>query len=324
MASEIIWANFAKTTLAAGIGAADVTANLAVGTGGKFPAPGANQYFKATLVKAGAAEVVKCTARAGDQVTIVRAQEGTVALTFNAGEVFELRVSKETLEAFEQKDKDEIITAKRTFSEPITNKKGQNFAIATGAVNAYEVVLDPDPGLLTTANAGVEVAFQANLANTSTTPTLKVGANAGFTITKNGRQALLAGDIPANGEVRARLYNDAGTLKWELLTPSALTTSKSDTKDHGTKTAAYTLNMEEAHLHTIEAGAAFTLTIASARTLDRATVIIKSNGWTVTLAGIDTDSPTLTALANTQDFIGLIKSKGKITAVGVDLGKAAV
>src|SRR5690606_32111243 len=43
-------------------------------------------------------EIMRCTARNGDTLTVVRAQEGTSAITFSAGDVVELRLTAGTLE----------------------------------------------------------------------------------------------------------------------------------------------------------------------------------------------------------------------------------
>lgn len=107
--------------------------------------------------------------------------------------------------------------------------------------------------------------------------------------------------------------------------PSQFADTKAHVKDHGTKTTAYTVQLDEAELHIIEVGANLTLTIASTNTNDKAVLAIHNNGgYTITLSGIDNDSPTLTVGTNVQDFVGLIKSHGKITAVGSNLNQPAV
>lgn len=86
--------NNAATTIAGSIGLSDVTVALAAGTGSRFPTLAAGEWFPVTLVKAtGEREIVKATARTGDLLTVVRGQEGTAPLTFNAGDKAELRVT---------------------------------------------------------------------------------------------------------------------------------------------------------------------------------------------------------------------------------------
>jgi hypothetical protein len=53
---------------------------------------GAGDWFPLTVVTStGAFEVMRCTARANDTFTVSRAQEGTAAIAFNAGDRVELR-----------------------------------------------------------------------------------------------------------------------------------------------------------------------------------------------------------------------------------------
>jgi hypothetical protein len=87
-------ANNASGTLATAISASDTGVALTTGNGALFPTLGAGEYFYATLTSpAGTQEIVKATARVGDSLTIVRAQEGTSAASFAAGARFELRVT---------------------------------------------------------------------------------------------------------------------------------------------------------------------------------------------------------------------------------------
>jgi hypothetical protein len=86
--------NNAVGYLATAISASDTGAVLQTGNGGNFPTLGAGDYFYATLESTGGTmEIVKVTARSGDSLTIVRAQEGTTAQSFAAGSRFELRVT---------------------------------------------------------------------------------------------------------------------------------------------------------------------------------------------------------------------------------------
>lgn len=93
-----LFTNNAASKLAANITAAATTITLEAGDGAKFPAPAAGDDFLLTLYQRnGAAEVnheiVLCTARAGDVLTVTRAQEGTTARAFAAGDFTELRLT---------------------------------------------------------------------------------------------------------------------------------------------------------------------------------------------------------------------------------------
>lgn len=85
-------ANNAVSRLAGAVAANATTIALSPGDGAKFPALGANDWFPLTAVKSdGSLEVMRCTARTTDTLTVLRAQEGTAALAFAAGDRVELR-----------------------------------------------------------------------------------------------------------------------------------------------------------------------------------------------------------------------------------------
>lgn len=87
-------ANNASGTTATAISASDTGLVLTTGNGAEFPTLGVGDYFYATLASSGGTlEIVKATARSGDSLTVVRAQEGTTAQSFAAGSRFELRVT---------------------------------------------------------------------------------------------------------------------------------------------------------------------------------------------------------------------------------------
>jgi hypothetical protein len=92
-------ANNASGTLATAISASDTGLALTTGDGAEFPTLGAGDYFYATITSSGGTqEIVKATARVGDSLTVVRAQEGTAAAGFASGSRFELRVTAQSVE----------------------------------------------------------------------------------------------------------------------------------------------------------------------------------------------------------------------------------
>lgn len=91
-----LYTNNAVTILASGIDDDDTSLTVASGAGAKFPNPSGDDWFLVTLInRAGGVEgdweIVKCTARSTDVLTIVRAQEGTLAQSWIAGTPVELR-----------------------------------------------------------------------------------------------------------------------------------------------------------------------------------------------------------------------------------------
>lgn len=84
--------NNAYAILAAGVASSDLSITLTAGQGARFPTLGATDYFYATLIDTGNnLEIVKCTARVGDVLTVVRAQDGTTAKTYVVGDRIEIR-----------------------------------------------------------------------------------------------------------------------------------------------------------------------------------------------------------------------------------------
>jgi hypothetical protein len=88
--------NQAAAFLNAGIASGATSMAVQAGQGALFPVLGAEDWFYATLINGSGFEIVKVTARASDTMTIVRAQEGTTAKTFNAGDPVELRITAQT------------------------------------------------------------------------------------------------------------------------------------------------------------------------------------------------------------------------------------
>jgi hypothetical protein len=89
---SVLFTNNASAQLASGISGASVTIVVAAGQGARFPVPGTGSYFYATLVDQGNnLEVVKCTARSNDSLTVVRGQDGTSPRSYVAGDLIELR-----------------------------------------------------------------------------------------------------------------------------------------------------------------------------------------------------------------------------------------
>jgi Collagen triple helix repeat (20 copies) len=90
MAVNILFANNAQSTLAGNISNTALTIQLQSGAGAEFPNPATGQFFVITFVDAATGalnEIAHCTNRSGDILTIVRAQENTTALAWNAGDI---------------------------------------------------------------------------------------------------------------------------------------------------------------------------------------------------------------------------------------------
>ena len=91
---SVLFSNNASTTLSAGVG--DSATSITVADGSVFPAISGSDYVYLTLEvdsDPDLKEIVKCTARSGNTLTIVRAQDGTSARTFSTADKCELRLT---------------------------------------------------------------------------------------------------------------------------------------------------------------------------------------------------------------------------------------
>lgn len=90
--------NNAVGYLSTAISASDIGIVLQSGNGALFPSLTAGEYFYATLFSvSGTYEIIKVTARVGDTLTIIRAQEGTIANSFAGGSRVEMRVTAQSI-----------------------------------------------------------------------------------------------------------------------------------------------------------------------------------------------------------------------------------
>lgn len=99
-----LFANNSASELASAVTSGAVSLTLKTGDGAKFPTPSGGDFFLVTLYqKVGQDEInheiVKCTARAGDVLTVVRAQEGTTARAFSVDDPVELRLTAGSMSA---------------------------------------------------------------------------------------------------------------------------------------------------------------------------------------------------------------------------------
>jgi hypothetical protein len=89
-----LYSNNAVTTLSSGITTTNQT-TITVTDGSLFPTPFAPDYFTVTITQPVDPETsweeVKCTARSGNDLTVVRGVENTTASTWSAGSKIEIR-----------------------------------------------------------------------------------------------------------------------------------------------------------------------------------------------------------------------------------------
>lgn len=140
----ILFTNFARSQLAAPLLAGDLSLTVETGHGARFPSPGVGEYFYLVLENAALdREIVKCTGRAVDTLTIVRAQDNTTALGWNAGDVVALRMVAAAL------------------ADAMAIASGADYALLSGAAFTGAVSM----AALLSANGGVAVPVDATGVN---------------------------------------------------------------------------------------------------------------------------------------------------------------
>jgi len=125
----IVFKNNAKTTLASNLSNSATSATVTDGS--VFPSLSAGEFFLLTFDDGTNNEICKCTARSGNTLTIVRAQEGTTARAFSSGDAAEGRVTAGVLETIQ-----ENIAAKSA------NQTVYNATTASSATD-YDIGIDP-------------------------------------------------------------------------------------------------------------------------------------------------------------------------------------
>ena len=93
MSSKVLFTNNAETTLSTGINASVTT--ISVADGSNFPSPTGADYFLATIEEGASIEIVRVTARSGNSLTVVRAQDNTTAAAFSTAATLSLRATAE-------------------------------------------------------------------------------------------------------------------------------------------------------------------------------------------------------------------------------------
>ncbi len=134
----IVFENNSNGILASDINDTQTTITMVTGQGANFPSITApNEIFFITLQNYAAqlVEICRVTDRAGDVFTVVRGQDGTLAQSWAAATTaIQLRVTRETLEAFVQKGVTNL-----TEGELVTvNSLGQLIPLNDGLPQTWE------------------------------------------------------------------------------------------------------------------------------------------------------------------------------------------
>lgn len=194
-----LYTNNAASALAAGITSTQTTIQVQDGMGNLFPTPVGGDYFYVTLTSisiGGAFEIMQCTARSGDTMTVVRGVEGTSAQSFNIGDNVQLRITAAGMNFLTG----QAVTS--TEEETQTATQGQtvftlvNFDYAPGTNNLAVFV-----------NGSKQISGVNYSETTVNTVTFNTGLNVGDIV------EFLVGVSVASGTLYANdvLYNEGGT-----------------------------------------------------------------------------------------------------------------
>ena len=125
----IVFKNNAKTTLASSLSNSATSAT--VNDGSVFPSLSAGEFFLVTFDDGTNNEICKCTARSGNTLTIVRAQESTTARAFSSGDSAEGRVTAGVLEQIQEN------IASKSANQTVFN------ATTSGGATTYNIGTNP-------------------------------------------------------------------------------------------------------------------------------------------------------------------------------------
>ena len=213
-----LFANNAKGRLQSAITNAQTTITLQTGQGALFPSPTGGDFFHATLFQYGTDgetnhEIVRCTARSGDVLTVTRAQEGTSGRAFDATNPIELRVTRDTINTLNNAS---VTTSSLAASSATvggvavttTSHKLSAFAATTSAELAGVISDETGTGALVFANS-------PTLTGTPAAPTAAAGTN--------------TTQLATTAHVFAERANTATLTNKTLTSPAITAASVSDT-----------------------------------------------------------------------------------------------
>lgn len=186
----IKFSNNGHSTLAASITSSGTSITVASGHGSRFPSLAAGDYFYATLIDASNnLEIVKCTARSSDVLTVTRGAESTTARAYAIGDRIELRVTAAGLdEAAQIYDKDSTSTGYFDLPSGTTAQEPGN---GTGRLR-----FDTDKGVVMYNDGTDWYKIAAQVAQlSSVSGTLFAGAASTLTLTGSG---FLASNLVVN------------------------------------------------------------------------------------------------------------------------------
>jgi hypothetical protein len=213
---SILFSNNANSTVAGPISSVATVVNVASGGGAAFPSPtNPGDYFCVTfydqLTKT-RTEICHCTARNADTLTLQRAQEGTAAQAWSAGDLIGNLVTAGSLMNFVQAG-----------TGPASTSILYVGTDTSSTVNAVVAATVPVP-----ANLAIGMQFNIKIANTNTgAATAKFNGGAVIPIVRQDGSAMVGKELTA-AEDMIFVYNG---VSFNAMTPANLGNSKQPPKD---------------------------------------------------------------------------------------------
>ena len=155
---SILFANNAKSTLSSTI--TDSATTITVSDGSGFPSPAEGEEFYATMVSGSPEnnwEIVKVTARTGNDLTVVRGQEGTSAQGWVAGTKIEMRITAGIMDAIAALPSEGYVSGWTTYT-PVWSTSGTSPSLGDGTLK----------GLWRRAGDSMEIIIRLTFGSTTT------------------------------------------------------------------------------------------------------------------------------------------------------------
>jgi hypothetical protein len=202
----VLFTNNATTTLGSSLLVDATSLTVSSGSGALFPTTTSGYFYVSLVNSSNQIEFVKVTARSSDTFTIVRAQNGSTARPYAAGDKVELRLIAAALENFVQLDGAQTITGAKTFSGAITLSGGGALSgTYTGNPTVSgNPIFSGDPSFTGTPVFSDSITLSAGSLNTTD---FKIMQESGKLVVKYGSTVILSisstGDVTALADVAA-------------------------------------------------------------------------------------------------------------------------
>lgn len=224
----ILFKNNATALLAASISTSATTIVISAGLGASFPSPVGGSYFYATLFDSvGNYEIVKVTAKNVDSFTVLRGQDGTSALAFNAGDGFAMRTNAAVFENLVQLDGNQTIAGVKTFSDGINSNVTGNLTGNTTGTHTGPVIGNVTGNVTGNLTGNVTGNVSGNAGTVTTITSGQVTGALGYTpynaASISGASVNYANSAGNANTVTNGVYNNGGTYSINISGVSAAT-----------------------------------------------------------------------------------------------------